>query len=1177
MIRNVTVKGLTWRAARFGRRGLGACGRQAPLVLGYVSLLIAFCVQGPAVSQISTQELTRETALERRTAVQAQLHELDQSGLSAEEIEAAKLRLGQLLAALASFEEAFQRRDSFRSQLESLPQRLEEALASRRELENRAPTPLPEITEALRAEYEVRRQSLHAEVGRLTSQTTSEGVRLARLAGQIQAVKSSLVELLADRQSPAAPAEQEGSPVSQAELLDVRIQGHRANLEGLEAERQWLIERGPLHDALLHIARLHLKQVQGDLHRIQTALGETIQEQRVSSGQRVEQLQAALLASTSPAARIHLQVQLDTARARQRAADYRRQLNGLRKELHLQENLNSQVRQDAARLVSLAEQYGGGEHAAQRLLIKFEHLRRERNRLTDDLVESLQSRFFLLPAEPATRPLDLLGMRLRNLNNALFAVDERLYEFDRFTASQTNQLTAALFQASPNELVGAQASLRSDLDALHAALREQQQALADLAQITSTLIALKEEHARLLDDGYRLALSKMLWLKDRTALNWTIVGDLTRDGLSLASRCAAAIRSDLSDLWLYMKRSTVPWGLLALLLIALPVAARRICRRLNRTSQAALAASLRNEEPPGAGALVMLVLLSAVWPAYMAALGWSRQLLVMQDGSDAALTMALVSGVYLTAAILGIGLFSQSLLHRGGWAQQVWGLDETAGRFLRRSFGTGCLAAFLFLVPRQVVLAASPDEFLAGSSHTMERLLILAFQVVVFVVALRMGLPGSPLMTPVLARSRDQDGILWRVWPFVHGGLLVALAGVMTLNVMGYSYAAHFIWLNGLETLSIILGSRLVWLFLLVYGAQRLADAMYGPGGRWHDPARERAAGRSVSVFRFVSQLLLSLIALLLILELWGVSVWNLLNSQLGAQVVTRGLVVLVTIGVVLAVVQGSNVLAEYILRPRLTEQGETRELGRKLRTLTPLVQTILKAVVLFIAALVLLEQINIRTGPLLAGLGLFGIVVGLASQSLIKDIINGLFILFEDSISVGDVVTVRGIGGVVEKITLRVVVLRDLEGNVHVVPNSTIDLVTNRTKVYSRYLLDVGVAYRENVDTVMNILREVDADMHKDIRNGYNMLEPIEILGLDRFADSAMYIRARLKTRPGKQWEVGREFNRRTKRIFDETRHRNPLSPPHPVLGPAETGFTACHSTVDERSRRAKVAADQP
>ncbi|MDE0205638.1 MAG: mechanosensitive ion channel, partial [Candidatus Tectomicrobia bacterium] len=356
------------------------------------------------------------------------------------------------------------------------------------------------------------------------------------------------------------------------------------------------------------------------------------------------------------------------------------------------------------------------------------------------------------------------------------------------------------------------------------------------------------------------------------------------------------------------------------------------------------------------------------------------------------------------AAILGIGLLSQSLFRRGGWGQRFWGLDDTTRSFLRRNLGAGCLAALLILVTRQLALAASLDGFPAGGGEALERLLILAFQGVVFVLALRMGRPGSPLMTRVLAHVRDADGILWRAWPFVHGGLLAALAGVMALNVLGYGYAARFIWLHGLETLSIILGSRLVLLFLLVYGAQRLVHALYGPGGRWHDPARQQAADRSVSAFRFISQLLLSAIALLLILELWGVSVWSTLDSQLGAQIMTRGFVALVTVGIVLAVLRGSNVLAEYILRPRLTEQGEARELGRKLRTLTPLVQTLLKAVVLFIAALVLLEQVNIRTGPLLAGLGLFGIAVGLASQSLIKDIINGLFILFEDSISVGDV-----------------------------------------------------------------------------------------------------------------------------------------------------------------------------
>ena len=804
--------------------------------------------------------------------------------------------------------------------------------------------------------------------------------------------------------------------------------------------------------------------------------GAAPQEQWVSSGQRVRRLQAALDASTSPAERVHLQGHLDTARIHQRTADYQRQLDGLRSEARVQEELNDQVRQDTDRLVTLAEQYGSGKHAAQRLLLKFEHLRRERNRLTENLAESLQSRLLRLPARGSARPLDLLAARLRSLNDTLFTVDERLYEFDRFAVDQLNQLAAALFSASPNEVAGAQASLRGDLDRQRLALREQQQVLVELAQVTSTLMALKQEHVRLLDEGYQSALSRMLWLRNRAALNWTTVDDLGREALSLAARCAAAIRSDLSELWLHMKRSVVPWAVLALLLVALPLAARHVCRRLNRAIQAALEEASPNEEPPRAGTFALLVALSAVWPAYLAALVWTRQLLVTRDGGDAAVTEALVAGAYLAAVILGIGLLSQSLFRRGGWGQRFWGLDDTTRSFVRRNFGAGCPAALLFLVPRRLALAASQDGFLAGG-ESLERLLILAFQGVVFVLAARVGRLGSPLMTQARARSRDPDGILWRAWPFVHGSLLAALAGVMALNALGYGYAARFIWLNGLETLSILLGSRLVLLLLLVYGAQRLVHAVYGRGGPWHDPARQQAADRSVSVFRFISQILLSAIALLLILELWGVSVWSTLDSQL----LTRGFVALVTVGIVLAVLRGSNVLAEYILRPRLTEQGEARELGRKLRTLTPLVQTLLKAVVLFIAALVLLEQVNIRTGPLLAGLGLFGIAVGLASQSLIKDIINGLFILFEDSISVGDVITVRGIGGVVEKITLRVVVLRDLEGNVHVIPNSSIDMVTNMTKVFSRYLLDVGVAYREDVDTVTDILKEIDAGMRQD------------------------------------------------------------------------------------------------
>ena len=516
-------------------------------------------------------------------------------------------------------------------------------------------------------------------------------------------------------------------------------------------------------------------------------------------------------------------------------------------------------------------------------------------------------------------------------------------------------------------------------------------------------------------------------------------------------------------------------------------------------------------------------------------------------GDGASMTPALISGVYAAAIVFGVGAFGEALFRRRGWGQQFWGLNDDERLFLRRALRIGCVAALLFLAPRQVILATASEPLQIGDRQTLARLLLLAFQGVVFLLALRVGWPSSPLMARVLAGSRDRDGLLWRLWPFLHALLLAALAGVMALDVVGHGDLARFVWWRGVETLSVLVGSRLVLLFLLTYGAHRLAHGLYDPGRRWHNPARQHAAERSLAVFRLVSQVVLSVIALLLILELWGVSAWHVLNSPAGSRVMTRAFVALTTIGMVLLVIRVSNVLADYIVRPRLTTQGETRELGRKLRTLTPLVQTILKVAAVFIGVLVVLEQVNIRTGPLLAGLGLVGLAVGLASQSLIKDLINGLFILFEDSLSVGDVATLRGISGVVEKITLRAVVLRDLQGDVHLIPNSTIDLVTNKTKVFSRYLLDVGVAYREDVDTVIGILREVDADMRQDMRYGYNMLEPIEMWGLDRFEDSAVYVQARLKTRPGKQWEVGREFNRRLKKVFDERGIEMPF--PHRTL----------------------------
>jgi small conductance mechanosensitive channel len=177
---------------------------------------------------------------------------------------------------------------------------------------------------------------------------------------------------------------------------------------------------------------------------------------------------------------------------------------------------------------------------------------------------------------------------------------------------------------------------------------------------------------------------------------------------------------------------------------------------------------------------------------------------------------------------------------------------------------------------------------------------------------------------------------------------------------------------------------------------------------------------------------------------------------------------------------------------------------------------------------------VGVNITPVLAGVGILSLAVGFGAQTLVKDIINGLFILVEDSMAVGDVVNIRGTGGLVEAVNLRTIRLRDLQGSVHIIPNSQIDIITNLTRDYAYYVLNVSVAYREDTDEVIAALQEIDAEMRADPAFAADMLAPIDILGVDRFTDSAVVISARLKTKPIQQWYVGREFNRRMKKLFD-------------------------------------------
>lgn len=183
---------------------------------------------------------------------------------------------------------------------------------------------------------------------------------------------------------------------------------------------------------------------------------------------------------------------------------------------------------------------------------------------------------------------------------------------------------------------------------------------------------------------------------------------------------------------------------------------------------------------------------------------------------------------------------------------------------------------------------------------------------------------------------------------------------------------------------------------------------------------------------------------------------------------------------------------------------------------------------------MIFLKEIGINIAPILAGAGIIGLAVGFGAQELVRDGISGFFLLLENRVRTGDVAIVNGIGGLVEHINLRTITLRDLSGVVHTFQNGKIDTLANMTKDWSAMVFDIGVAYKENVDKVIEIIQEVGDKLQEDDEFKKNFIEPIEIFGLDKFGDSAVVIKARIKTSPSAQWMIGREFNKRLKVAFD-------------------------------------------
>jgi small-conductance mechanosensitive channel len=227
-------------------------------------------------------------------------------------------------------------------------------------------------------------------------------------------------------------------------------------------------------------------------------------------------------------------------------------------------------------------------------------------------------------------------------------------------------------------------------------------------------------------------------------------------------------------------------------------------------------------------------------------------------------------------------------------------------------------------------------------------------------------------------------------------------------------------------------------------------------------------------------------------------------------------------------------------------------ERAKRARTLGAAINKVVTAAVAAIALLMVLRELRVDIAPVLTGAGIVGLAVGFGAQTLVRDVISGFFLILEDQVRVGDVAAINGTGGLVEQINLRTIVLRDIEGTVHVFPNGSITTLANRSKDFSYYVIDLGVSYHNDPDRVADILREVGAGLQGDPKFGPFILEPIEVLGVDAFGDWAATLKARIKTVPLKQWDVGRELRRRIKRALDEQGIEMPF--PERVVSVRET-----------------------
>jgi small conductance mechanosensitive channel len=429
-------------------------------------------------------------------------------------------------------------------------------------------------------------------------------------------------------------------------------------------------------------------------------------------------------------------------------------------------------------------------------------------------------------------------------------------------------------------------------------------------------------------------------------------------------------------------------------------------------------------------------------------------------------------------------------------------------------------------------------------------------------VAARIRGDGNGALRQVRGRLAD----IWHILLIIY---LVVTYGVWVLDLPG-----GFEFVLRATVLTVVVIAVVRGLIELIERGVKRAFALKDEQKR-RFPGLEARANRYLPMLMTALKAVLSIMAGIALLEVWGLDIFDWLSGPVGQAVLQRVVTIVLIVAVALLVWEVVSAAIEQYLAGK-DREGNAVTRSQRAQTLLPLVRNVVFVVLAVMVVLTVLSELGINIGPLIAGAGIVGLAVGFGAQTIVKDFITGFFILIEDTVAVGDIVELGGHSGKVEAMSIRSIQLRDFSGQVHRIPFSEVTTTVNKSKDFSFATFDIGVGYSEDIDRCIEVIRDVGNEMVADEEYAAVIDGDINIMGVQALGDSAVVIRARIRVKPGKQFGLQRAFNRLIKMRFDAEGIEIPF--PHRTLyfGEDSSGNApdARVRLVDARTKQAGTAA---